>query len=60
MLERGGNAADSAVATILALQVTDHGACCIGGEVPVLIYDSESQEVKSLSGMGRAPCRRTP
>ena len=55
MLERGGNAADSAAATILALQVTDHGACCIGGEVPVLIYDSESQEVKSLSGMGRAP-----
>jgi gamma-glutamyltranspeptidase/glutathione hydrolase len=55
ILERGGNAADSAAATILALQVTDHGACCIGGEVPVLIYDSNKQEVKSLSGMGRAP-----
>ena len=55
ILERGGNAADSAAATILALQITDHGACCIGGEVPVLIYDSKSREVKSLSGMGRAP-----
>ncbi len=55
ILERGGNAADSAAATILALQVTDHGPCCIGGEVPVLIYDSNKQEVKSLSGMGRAP-----
>ena len=29
ILERGGNAADSAVATILALNVTDHGACSI-------------------------------
>ena len=55
ILVRGGNAADSAAATILALQITDHGACCIGGEVPVLIYDSGSREVKSISGMGRAP-----
>ena len=55
ILERGGNAADSAAATILALQITDHGACCIGGEVPVLIYDVESQKIQSLSGMGRAP-----
>jgi len=54
-LEAGGNAADGAVATILALQVTDHGACCIGGEVPLLIYDAKQGEVKSLSGMGRAP-----
>ena len=55
ILERGGNAADSAAATILALQITDHGACCIGGEVPVLTYDAAGREVKSLSGMGRAP-----
>ena len=55
MLERGGNAADAATATILALQVTDHGACCIGGEVPVLIFDAQAGQVQSLSGMGRAP-----
>lgn len=55
ILEAGGNAADGAAATILALQVTDHGACCIGGEVPLLIYDAKAGEVKSLSGMGRAP-----
>ena len=55
ILERGGNAADSAAATILALQVTDHGACCIGGEVPVLVYDAGNRELKSISGMGRAP-----
>lgn len=55
ILEAGGNAADAAAATILALNVTDHGACSIGGEVPLLIYDAEKQEVKSLSGQGRAP-----
>lgn len=55
MLENGGNAADAAAATLLALQVTDHIACCIGGEVPLLIYDAARKQVKSLSGMGRAP-----
>ena len=55
ILEQGGNAADGAAATIFALQVTDHGACCIGGEVPLLIYDAKKEEVKELSGMGRAP-----
>lgn len=55
ILERDGNAADAAVATILALNVTDHGACSIGGEVPVLIYNRHDREVKSLSGQGGAP-----
>lgn len=55
ILEQAGNAADAAVATILALNVTDHGACSIGGEAPVLIYDSKQRAVKSLSGQGSAP-----
>ena len=55
ILEAGGNAADAAAGTILALNVTDHIACSIGGEVPVLIFDAEKREVKSLSGQGRAP-----
>ncbi len=55
ILAQDGNAADAAAATILALNVTDHGACSIGGEVPVLIYDAPSGAVKSLSGMGGAP-----
>ena len=55
ILSQGGNAADAAAATILALNVTDHGACSIGGEVPLLIFDAKKQEVKSLSGQGRAP-----
>ena len=55
ILEADGNAADAAAATILALNVTDHGECSIGGEVPLLIYDAEKKDVKSLSGQGRAP-----
>jgi len=55
VLEQGGNAADAAAATILALNVTDHGQCSIGGEVPLLIFDAANQEVKALSGQGRAP-----
>jgi gamma-glutamyltranspeptidase/glutathione hydrolase len=55
MLARGGNAADAAAATILALNVTDHGACSIGGEVPVILYDAARREVKVLAGQGRAP-----
>lgn len=55
ILEAGGNAADAAAGTILALNVTDHIACSIGGEVPVLIFDAGRREVKSISGQGRAP-----
>ncbi len=55
MLEQGGNAADAAAATIFALNVTDHVLCSIGGEVPLIIHDAQKQEVKVLSGQGRAP-----
>ena len=55
ILSAGGNAADAAVGTILALNVTDHGDCSIGGEVPVLIFDAQKREVKALCGQGRAP-----
>jgi gamma-glutamyltranspeptidase/glutathione hydrolase len=59
ILYAGGNAADAAVGTIFALNVTDHGACSIGGEVPVLIFDAKKREVKALCGQGRAPLSQT-
>lgn len=55
ILEDGGNAADAAVATLLALAVTDYGLFAFGGEVPLLIYDAKKHEVKVLSGLGSAP-----
>jgi len=55
MLEQGGNAADAGAATLLALSVTTVGAFCIGGEVPVLVYDAVSKNVEVLAGQGGAP-----
>jgi gamma-glutamyltranspeptidase/glutathione hydrolase len=55
LLEEGGNAADAAAATLLALAVTDYGSFAIGGEIPLMIYDAQKQEVKVLCGVGGAP-----
>ncbi len=55
ILKNNGNAADAAAATILALSVTDYGSFCIGGEVPLMIYDAKKKEVKVLCGLGRGP-----
>src|SRR5437660_1503905 len=55
ILKAGGNAADAAVATILALSVTDHTQFCFGGEVPILVYDAKEKQVAVIAGMGAAP-----
>ncbi|MGD9496407.1 MAG: gamma-glutamyltransferase family protein [Armatimonadota bacterium] len=55
LLAAGGNAADAAVATILALAVTDYGLFAIGGEIPLLIFEASTGRVKVLCGVGRAP-----
>ena len=55
MLTAGGNAADAAVATLLALTITDYGFFAIGGEIPFMIYDAQHHETKVLSGLGAAP-----
>ncbi len=58
MLREGGNAFDAGITTVLALQITDHGDCSIGGEVPILVYDAASRQVHAISGMGSAPTSR--
>ena len=55
LLRNGGNAADAAAATLLALAITDYGFFAIGGEVPLLIFDARTEKVTVLSGLGRAP-----
>ena len=55
LLRNGGNAADAAAATLLALAITDYGFFAIGGEVPLLIFDARTARVTVLSGLGRAP-----
>jgi len=58
MLEQGGNAADAAAATLLALTITDYGSCTIGAEIPLIIYDAGKKKVKVLCGLGGAPLDR--
>jgi gamma-glutamyltranspeptidase/glutathione hydrolase len=55
LLKSGGNAADAAAATILALSVTDSNLFCFGGEVPILVYDAKRGVVEVLCGLGVAP-----
>ena len=55
ILQQGGNAADAAAATILALSITDYGDFCIGGEVPLLYYSAGENRVRVLSGQGGTP-----
>jgi len=55
LLAAGGNAADAAASTLLALAVTDFGFYAIGGEVPLIIHDAGKGVTKVLSGVGRSP-----
>src|SRR4030095_11504577 len=48
ILEQGGNPADAAAATLLALSVTYVGAFCVGGEIPILVYSADHKSVKLL------------
>ncbi len=58
ILEQGGNAADAAAATLLALSITDYGSFTIGAEIPLIIYDARKEEVKVLCGLGGAPLNK--
>lgn len=55
VLRDGGNAVDGAVATILALSVTDATSFCFGGEVPIMVYDAQRDVTEVIAGQGAAP-----
>ncbi|KAG5639221.1 hypothetical protein H0H81_005295 [Sphagnurus paluster] len=59
VLRQGGNAADAAVATSTALNVTEPSCCGIGGDAFCLFYDASTKTVKALNGSGRSPAKLT-
>jgi gamma-glutamyltranspeptidase/glutathione hydrolase len=58
VLQRGGNAVDAGVATILAASVIEFSHFSFGGEVPILIK-LKGKPVAAVEGMGTAPAKAT-
>src|ERR1700704_906105 len=54
-LEQGGNAFDAAVAAGFVLQVVEPHLNGLGGEVPILLWDSSRARVDVICGQGPAP-----
>jgi gamma-glutamyltranspeptidase/glutathione hydrolase len=55
VLERGGNAFDAAAAAGFVLQVVEPHLNGLGGEVPILLWDSARRKPEVICGQGPAP-----
>ena len=59
ILAAGGGAADAAVATAAALNVTEPTSTGLGGDAFALYYEAATRRVYALNGSGRAPAALT-
>ena len=59
ILSQGGNAADAAVATAAALNVTEPTSTGLGGDCFALYFQASTGQITALNGSGRAPASLT-
>jgi len=59
ILQQGGNAADAAVATAAALNVTEPTSTGMGGDAFALFFNQQQRSVKGINASGRAPAGLT-
>lgn len=57
ILRKGGNAIDAGVAGGVCINVTQPDLTNLGGVAPIIIYLAKTQEVVTVSGLGRWPKR---
>ncbi|PLZ02051.1 gamma-glutamyltransferase [Burkholderia sp. WAC0059] len=55
ILRKGGNAIDAGVAAGICINVTQPDLTNLGGVAPIIIYLAKTQEVVTISGLGRWP-----
>ncbi|XP_063236348.1 glutathione hydrolase-like YwrD proenzyme [Bacillus rossius redtenbacheri] len=59
VLQRGGNAADAAVAAAAVMAVTEPASTGLGGDAFCIFYDAAAGAMKGLNGSGRSPAALT-
>ncbi len=59
MLQKGGNAADAAIAIAAALNVVEPMMSGIGGDGFIMVYWKEADQIRMINGTGAAPFAAT-